>query len=336
MTQNNIAADIDAAVWRGQLLAQLAAERANLLRSFRGIDEETLSTALVDDDWTAKDILARAGSWDAFHTERMSLVLNGRINAIPPQSSPEEITELNAEIHTFCCDLSLEQALAIALKERSGFLTILNRIPDELLHREIKLPWGQRARMSQWAEQRWQRDATHSAQLRRWRSQLPAEKKQQIGPVCILRAILKATRKEFTSLARLVPASERKTRPVCGIWSLKDLVGHITDWEQVGVTGLRHIAAGQTPNFDEPIPDFDTWNAKHAAARQNQPWEAVWHDFTNTRQELLALVDKIDDEAWQRPFATPWHTHLNTYQWALIWSGHEHEHTQDLRDAIGS
>ncbi len=334
MIQENPAVDTEAVTWRLQFLVRLAAERADLLRQLRGIDEETLSTAFIDGDWTAKDILTHIGSWDAFHTERMSLVLNGRINAIHPLGGQNALDRRNAEIHAFSRHLSLEQALAICLKERGGFLGTLSRIPDNLLHQEIEMPWEWRTSMRHWAEWRHEHDATHAQQLKIWRQQLPKEQKQQIGPIFILQAILKATRKEFRTLVNRLPASQRKTLPVCGHWSLKDLVGHITDWEQVGVTGLRQIAAGQTPEFDTPIPDFDAWNNAHAAARQHQPWETVWDDFNNTRQELMALVAEIGDEGWQRPFTTPWNTQLNSYQWAHIWSGHEHEHAQDVRDAL--
>ncbi|MCP4423412.1 MAG: DinB family protein [Chloroflexi bacterium] len=334
MTQDDVALDIDAAAWRLRLLARLAAERANLLRHLRGIDEATLLASFIDDDWTAKDILAHVGSWDAFHTERMSLVLNGRINAIREFGGPGEMDARNVEIHTFSANLSLEQALTLCLKERDIFLSVLSRSPDDLLQQEIEMPWGWRTSMRRWAEWRCEHDAVHAQQLQIWRQQLAKEQKQQIGPIFILRAILNATRDEFYALTDCIPASQRETRPVCGHWTLKDLVGHLTDWERVGVTGLRQIAAGKTPNFDEPILDFEVWNTDHAAARQSQPWETVWADFINTRRELLALVDEIDEARWGRPFDAPWNAQSNAYQWTLIWSGHEYEHAQDIRDTL--
>ncbi len=336
MNQQDVGPNIQAPAWRLQLLAWLAAERAALLRPLRGIDEAMLSDLLVDEAWMAKDILAHIGAWDAFHTERMSLVLNGRINAIPELGGQVEMDVRNAELLAFSRNLSLEQALAVCLKERSSFLAVLARIPDELLHREIELPWGWRTHMREWTEWRCRHDAVHAEHLHAWRNQLPKEHKSQAGPIYLLRAMLKSTRNEFLAIANLVPAAERESRPVCGVWSLKDLVGHLTDWEQVGVVGLRQLAAGQTPQFDAPIDDFDTWNNAHAAVRRDQPWDEVWAEFYETRRELLALVDEMGEVGWQRPFPTPWDSQINGYFWTTIWTNHEHEHAADIRLALQS
>lgn len=319
---------------RRQLLAHLAGERASLLRQLRGIDEETLTTRPVRESWTVRDILVHLGSWDAFHTERMSLVMNGRINAINELGEQDAVDARNADILTFSRNLTLEQALAVCLKERGGFLAELSRIPDEMLHEEIEMPWGWRTQMFQWATRRYQHDAQHAADLKTWRNQLDQEQTRQIGPIFLLRTILKATRKEFLALADCVTEAERTTRPVCGVWTLKDLAGHLTDWEKVGVDGLRQLVAGQTPEFDELIADFDTWNNAHAAARRDQPWDAVWSEFEATREELLALVDQMGEGEWERPFTAPWDSPINGYFWVNVWAGHDHEHAADVRQSL--
>lgn len=320
---------------RKRLIAQLKGERANLLRQLRGIDEKTLSTLPIREEWTVRDILVHLGSWDAFHTERMSMVLNGRLNAIREFGEADAVDARNADILTFSRNLTLEQALAVCLKERGGFLATLDCISDDLLHQEIEMPWGWRTQMLQWTIRRHQHDAEHAAELKMWRNELAQEQKRQVGPAFLMRAILKATRKEFLSLADLISEEERTIRPVCGVWTLKDLVGHLTDWELVGVAGLRQLVVGQTPEFDEVITDFDTWNNIHAAARRDQPWDVVWADFEETRQTFMDLVDQMSEADWQRPFIAPWDSHINGYFWVNVWAGHDHEHALDVRQAIG-
>lgn len=334
MTSNDDVSGANAILSRQLLLARLAEERANLLRLLRGIDEQTLNSSSVQDGWLVKNVLVHLGSWDAFHTERMSLVLNGRINAIHKLGGQEDIDSLNAEIITFSGYLTLEQALALCLKERSSLLAMLKRIPDDLLYQDIEMPWGWRTQMAEWTIWRYKHDAEHAVCLKAWRSQLEQEQKRQVGPIYLLRAILKTTRKEFLTLADLVPAHERTTRPVCGVWTLKDLVGHLTDWEQVGVAGLRQLVAGQTPEFNDTIIDFDSWNDEHAAARRDQPWDDVWHEFVETRSQLMALVEQMSDADWQRPFISPWDSPINTYFWVNVWAGHDHEHAADVRNAL--
>lgn len=328
-------ANVESTPWRNQLLARLAIERANFLRQLRGITETVLTTQPVHDTWSVRDILVHLGSWDAFHTERMSMILNGRINAIRELGEEDAVDARNADILTFSRDLSLEQALAVCLKERGGFRATLKRIPDELLHQTIVMPWGWQTSMQQWVEWRYEHDAEHAAELNAWRNQLAQEEKRQVGPIFLLRAILKASRKEFLGLAHLVPAAERSRRPVCGVWTLKDLIGHLTDWEKVGVDGLRQLVAGHTPEFDEPIDDFVTWNNAHAAARRDQPWDEVWDDFKQTRETFMALVEQMKEADWQRPFTAPWDSQINGYFWVNVWAGHDHEHAADVRNALG-
>ena len=335
MTQNIDKLSSEKTYGRRQLLAHLAGERANLLRQLRGIDEQTLTTRPVREPWAVRDILVHLGSWDAFHTERMSLVLNGRINAIRELGEQDAVDARNADILTFSRNLTLEQALAVCLKERSGYLAALMRVPDDLLYQEIEMPWGWRTQMSEWAAWRHQHDAEHAAELKTWRNELVQEQTRQIGPIFLLRTILKATRKEFLSLVDMIPEAERTTRPVCGVWTMKDLVGHLADWEKVGVDGLRQLVAGQTPEFDEVIPDFDTWNNAHAAARRDQLWDDVWADFEQTRETLLALVDQMQERDWERPFTAPWDSPINGYFWVNVWTGHDHEHAIDVRNALG-
>lgn len=322
------------AAWRRHLLARLAAERATFLRATMSLKEETLTTSPVVEQWTAKDLLAHVGIWDAFQADRMSLVLDGRLDEIQKVGGEAGMAARNAELYERYRDVTLEQALAIALKERSGFLAMLARVADVDLHRELEFPWGWRTRMAVWAELRYHHDVEHATHLAQWRERLPQEARRQVGPNYLLRAYLKAARKEFIAAAALVPAAERDSRPVCGVWTLKDLVGHLTDWEKVGVDGLQQLVAGVTPEFDEPIPDFDSFNARNAAVRRDQTWEQVWDDFEATRQTLLDLFDQLTGDHLQRTFIARWGWSLNGYVWMLVWAGHDREHAIDLRGAL--
>ena len=323
--------------WRKQLLARLAAERAYLLQQYRGLSAETLTTAPAAGSLTFKDLLLHVAAWDAFHAERVSLVRancpNGR-SAELQEFTPETLDQRNAELEKHFQAVPLEQALATCHKERSGFLTTLQRVSDEELHRRMTMPWGRRSRIRTWARWRFLHDMDHAAELKTWRSNQPRETVQQAGPKSVLRAIFNATRKEFLTLVDLIPADERTTRPVCGVWGIKDLVGHLTDWERVGVDGLRQLADGQTPEFDYEITDFNAFNNANAAARADQSWDRVWADFTTTRQDLTDLFDQLPDETLSRPTPTPWGGTIPTYLWVMVWAGHEHEHAVDVRGGL--
>jgi uncharacterized damage-inducible protein DinB/predicted RNase H-like HicB family nuclease len=309
--------------WRQHLLARLAAERAVLLWQLRGLDEETVCHQPVSQGWTAKDLLAHVGHWDAVHTERMANVKDGRIGDVQPVGGAEEMDELNAELHERDKSVPLEQVVASCLKERNDYLAMLAKIPDALWHGQVNMPWGWRTRMRVWTSWRHRHDAAHAKDLVAWRKRLPGDLKGNTGPKSMLRAIIKATREEFISLAELVHQSERDVRPLCGVWTLKDLVGHLTDWELIGVDGLAQMLAGQVPEFDPVVADILKFNDVKAAARSDQAWDSVWSEFLDARMTLVGLADRLSDDDLARTYPTPWGATISVYQWMLIWSGHE-------------
>ena len=321
------------ALWRREFLARLAAERANLFHALLGLSEAQLTTAEPIPGWSTKDMLAHIAFWDAFHTNRMQMVADGRIREIMEIGDDTGLDAFNARLLAKHKALSLEQALAMLLKERSSFRQLLNRLSDAELQGQIRLPWGWRTHMRVWAKWRYLHDMEHAQQIRAWRDTLPAEEKRANGPAYLLRALLKACHKEFVSLLPLLPESEWDRRPVCGVWTMKDLVGHLTAWGEVGVSGLQQVLAGEAPQF-EPIPDFEEWNLAEAAKRRELPWDAVWDAYETSFRALLSGLDALSEEQLAVEFKTPWGSSNTVFRWLTIWPLHEREHAVDVRHAL--
>jgi hypothetical protein len=131
----------------------------------------------------------------------------------------------------------------------------------------------------------------------------------------------------------LVPKPERATQPICGGWTLKDVLGHVADWEWYGVKGLRQMADGQTPD-PEPIGDLETWNMSHVAARRDQPWEEVWDDLHSAREAFLEVLSGIGEAELVRSFPFAWGEQGSPYQWCAVFVGHDREHARDPRGAL--
>src|SRR5687768_10580219 len=47
-----------------------------------------------------------------------------------------------------------------------------------------------------------------------------------------------------------VPSESLSTPGVCGIWSVKDLIGHIAVWDDVAVQKIGRLAGGEGPHAD--------------------------------------------------------------------------------------
>lgn len=315
------------AAWRAELLATMARERAALLSAMLDLDPAALSGTPVAGDWTCKDLLAHVAAWDEFVTARIELVLAGRAAEI----ARVETRERNAELYPERKDWPLERALAAADGARRALLAALARVPDEELHRARRFAWGE-ASIRRWAELRFKHDAEHRLELEAWREALnPPE---GVSPRPLLLAALRASRDELLALAARVPPSERETRLLAGEWTLKDICGHLADWETQCTHAIADMLAGRSPEVAF-VDDEEIWNRGQAEARRAQPWEIVWRDLHAARAELLAVIEAATLEDLARIIPSYWTDQDSAYAWARFAVKHERAH-MDLGEQAGS
>lgn len=320
---------------RAQLVARLAAERGHLLQQLEGLDEAALSREPVVRGWTAKDLLAHLGYWDAFTADRLSKLVDGRRAEIE-RLGPDALDERNRAVQAHFAGLSFTEALAVAQKERRNLLIALDRASDDLLHHRIHLSGDWRIIPRQWLNDRWRHDAEHAAALARWQATRPPnDPVRRVIHRALLRPILGLTRAEFAALAALIPPREGETRPISGAWSLKQVVGHLADYERLGVVALRAVAAGREPVYEERLADFDAYNDRRGAVWAAQPWAEAWATYVAARRALLEVAGGLPDEALARVFPAPWPGQTTACGYLLDMAQHEEEHADNLRRALG-
>ena len=313
---------------RTQLLARLAAERARLLEQLIGLDERTLTEPLIFDDWTVKDLLAHVAAWDRWELREMRHTASGEILDLTEVRNTDAF---NAHAVAVRRAWTLAEVLAELQEARAAWVTWLQALPDEKFFRQYLFE-GEDWSFPGCVEVQWRHDAEHAAQIAAWRE---AEGlKGKTGPKAVLLAALDAGRDGLLTAAALVPQEERASRPVCGEWTLKDVLGHVADWEWFGVEGLRQMAAGRAPQV-EHIESIDAWNQTHADARRHQPWETVCADLQAARRVLLDVLEEMSQAQLARSFPFPWEPKGTPYQWIWVYLRHDREHAHDLRQALG-
>jgi uncharacterized damage-inducible protein DinB len=146
----------------------------------------------------------------------------------------------------------------------------------------------------------------------------------------VVLAAMESARQEMLATIALIPEAERESRLVCGVWTLKDVLGHVADWEWYGVERWRPEQSNRS--LQVPYPGtIQEWNDLHAAARKDDSWERVWVDFVNARAALQQIVEGLDEEELGRTVPAPWNPNDSNYRWILTWIHHEREHAADLR-----
>ena len=83
------------------------------------------------------------------------------------------------------------------------------------------------------------------------------------------------------------PADRRDEPGVCGIWSLKDLMGHLAYWDGVNRYEMETEQASGTIISDDR--DEDVINAEQAAIRKDWSWDRVMAEVIEHRDARIEL-----------------------------------------------
>ena len=322
---------------RATLLARLAAERSFLLQQLEGVDEAALTRDPVYDGWRLPAVLGHLAYWDALTADWLAKLADGRpgdIRAAGVVDGP--LDTRNAALQRQFAGLAFPAAVAMCQKERRSLLMALQRLPDDTLHRRATLQPGWRATPADWLRRRHRHDAQHSADLARWRANYPAnDPSLRVIHRALLRPLLGLARAEFLAVAALIPPDARETEPIEGEWTLKQVLGHLSDYERLGVVALRQVAAGREPDYERTIEAFEAFNAERGLGWAALPWADVWAQYVAVRRALLEVALGLDDAALARPFTAPWLSPTTACGYLLDMAGHEQEHADALRPVLG-
>ena len=135
---------------------------------------------------------------------------------------------------------------------------------------------------------------------------------------------------ETATLLRGLSENDAVHRYARGKWSIKEIVGHLSDVERIMAYRALRIARGdQTalPGFDEnayvPIAKFDT-----------RTLADLMGEFRTARAATLALLRTFDTEAWKRR-GTASGKPVSVRALAYMIPGHERHHVEILRTRYG-
>ena len=139
--------------------------------------------------------------------------------------------------------------------------------------------------------------------------------------------ILRAQRDDTLTLLSSLPEESSARSYAHGKWTLKEVVGHLTDTERVMAFRMLSIARGEST----ALPGFDQ-DSYVASAKFNQlRWAQLQTDFYNVRSATLSLITTMDELAWTRK-GTVWNHPVSARAIAYIIAGHERHHLTVIRD----
>ncbi len=120
--------------------------------------------------------------------------------------------------------------------------------------------------------------------------------------------------------------AEAETRYAPGKWSIKEVIGHITDTERIfAYRALRFARADRTP-----LPGYEQDDYVRHANFDALPINDIAAGFEHVRRATLSLLRSFDDGAWRRVGVAN-DKEVSVRALAYIIAGHVTHHTQIIR-----
>jgi uncharacterized damage-inducible protein DinB len=120
---------------------------------------------------------------------------------------------------------------------------------------------------------------------------------------------------------------------VTGLWSIKDILFHLTMWEAELVTLLWQASENQNPSTAHTSRETqDETNASWTRLGAGRPLAQVFEDFYNVRKQTIRRLNALRDADFENPSRYTWLRGRSLWEWvAEDTFRHDAEHAAQIR-----
>jgi hypothetical protein len=153
---------------------------------------------------------------------------------------------------------------------------------------------------------------------------LPARKKVNMDRAQLLKRVDTAWQALLASYAGLSEA-EMTAPGAVGDWSIKDIIAHVTWWEEEALTHLPVILAGGRPaRYSVTYGGIDAFNALMVERKRDLALAEVLRERDATHRRLIDFIHTVPEEQFFRETRFRRRLRLDTY-------GHYRLHAEVIR-----
>jgi hypothetical protein len=117
------------------------------------------------------------------------------------------------------------------------------------------------------------------------------------------------------------------------LWKIKEVIDHLTGWDDLVVEMLEAHAAGEPPPTSA-IKGIDYYNSNSVTTRGTLQLEHSIREWEKTRELVLNALLEMPDERFEEKMDFPWGGKGTTKQLIDIYSHHEQEHAKEIEGII--
>jgi len=100
-----------------------------------------------------------------------------------------------------------------------------------------------------------------------------------------------------------LPESDLLEAGVCGDWSVRDLMAHVTTWEEETLRALPLVLEGKRlPRYSVLYGGIDAFNALQHEKKQSLSLAQVRRDLASTHKRLVAFLSDLPETAFTPRF----------------------------------
>jgi len=129
------------------------------------------------------------------------------------------------------------------------------------------------------------------------------------------------------------PEGEWETAGACGVWSVKDIIGHLASYEEVLVDILStFIGKHPTPYLDRFIELGSQFNDTEVEKRKRRTVREVLDEFNDAFAQVTSLAVQIRPERFRETGTLPWYGMGYALDDVIVYMyyGHKREHSAQI------
>lgn len=112
---------------------------------------------------------------------------------------------------------------------------------------------------------------------------------------------------------------------VVGPWSVRDVLAHVTTWDEEALKALPVIVeGGRVPRYSDLYGGIDAFNAQSQRRKRGFSLEQVLTELKETHQRILSYLESVPDSAFAKENRFLRRLRQDTY-------GHLREHAEQIR-----
>ncbi len=308
------------------VITELKLSREALLKALDGLSKRELTQldfypprTTNEVGWTVKDLLAHLIGWDERALNFVPLLLQNYATEISVQ-----IDEYNQQLVEIWRDKSLSEVITTVKNNHRRLVDMLNATTMTAIDMRRECDGRIITIRNYFIDELRDHEEQHTAEIEQWRQNL----EKQIDPAAI-KATLAQNRAKFMDMVKSLDEATMLQKRVAGKWSIKDVLGHLAEWERLMLEAAQHIHDPSLPEVTMLSSSLDEWNKMMVARREFKPVAGELKYLVFVQTELDEFINTLRPGDWRLRGPYPWSNDQGTLA-ELITHASEHylEHVE--------